>query len=293
MAEDNMTPTLLAHIERSVRSALEEDVGDGDLTAALIPAERPAHAEVFSRQSAVICGRPWFDEVFRQLDEAISIQWKIGEGDLVEADQSLCELAGPARPILTGERTALNFLQLLSGTATVTRGYVGLVSDTPVTLLDTRKTIPGLRLAQKYAVRCGGASNHRLGLFDGILIKENHIVSAGGIEAAVAMARRQQSGALIEVEVETLLQAEQALAAGADRLLLDNFSPADLVSAFSLRDRLAPHITLEASGGITEANLRDVAETGVDFISIGSLTKDLEAVDLSMRFRFADTDGAG
>jgi nicotinate-nucleotide pyrophosphorylase (carboxylating) len=248
---------------------------------------------VISRQPAVICGRPWVDEVFRRLDDSIRIQWRVTEGDTVEADQILCELHGPARAILTGERTALNFLQLLSGTATVTRQYVDIVSGTGVTLLDTRKTVPGLRLAQKYAVRCGGASNHRLGLFDAILIKENHITSAGGIEPAVAMAREQRSGVLIEVEVETLPQAEQALGAGADRLLLDNFAPADLVRAVALRDRIGSGIALEASGGVTLASLKEVADTGVDFISIGSLTKDLQAVDLSLRFRFADHDVPG
>jgi len=293
MPDDKLTPALRAHIESSVRTALIEDVGDGDLTAALIPAGRRAHAEVISRQPAVICGRPWVDEVFRRLDDSIRIQWRLTEGDTVEADQILCELHGPARAILTGERTALNFLQLLSGTATVTRHYVNIVSGAGVTLLDTRKTVPGLRLAQKYAVRCGGGSNHRLGLFDAILIKENHITSAGGIEPAVAMAREQRSGVLIEVEVETLPQAEQALGAGADRLLLDNFAPADLVAAVALRNRIASGIALEASGGVTLASLKAVADTGVDFISIGALTKDLEAVDLSMRFRFADQDAAG
>jgi nicotinate-nucleotide pyrophosphorylase (carboxylating) len=293
MPDDKLTPALCAHIECSVRTALIEDVGDGDLTAALIPAGRRAHAAVISRQPAVICGRPWVDEVFRRLDDSIRIQWRVTEGDTVEADQILCELHGPARAILTGERTALNFLQLLSGTATVTRQYVDIVSGTGVTLLDTRKTVPGLRLAQKYAVRCGGASNHRLGLFDAILIKENHITSAGGIEPAVAMAREQRSGVLIEVEVETLPQAEQALGAGADRLLLDNFAPADLVRAVALRDRIGSGIALEASGGVTLASLKEVADTGVDFISIGSLTKDLQAVDLSLRFRFADHDVPG
>lgn len=293
MPDEKLTPALRAHIDSSVRTALIEDVGDGDLTAALIPAGRRARAEVISRQPAVLCGQAWVNEVFRRLDDSIRIQWRVTEGDTVEADQILCELHGPARAILTGERTALNFLQLLSGTATVTRRYVDIVSGTGVTLLDTRKTVPGLRLAQKYAVRCGGASNHRLGLFDAILIKENHIACAGGIEPAVAMARAQRSGVLIEVEVETLLQAEQALGAGADRLLLDNFPPADLVRAVALRDRAAPGIALEASGGVTLASLKAVADTGVDFISIGSLTKDLQAVDLSMRFRFADQDAAG
>ena len=293
MPDEKLTSALRAHIESSVRTALIEDVGDGDLTAALIPAGRRARAEVISRQPAVLCGQAWVNEVFRRLDDSIRIQWRVTEGDTVEADQILCELHGPARAILTGERTALNFLQLLSGTATVTRQYVDIVSSTGVTLLDTRKTVPGLRLAQKYAVRCGGASNHRLGLFDAILIKENHIACAGGIEPAVAMAREQRSGVLIEVEVETLPQAEQALGAGADRLLLDNFAPADLVRAVALRDRAAPGIALEASGGVTRTNLKAVADTGVDFISIGSLTKDLQAVDLSMRFRFADQDAAG
>jgi nicotinate-nucleotide pyrophosphorylase (carboxylating) len=278
---------LLDHLRDSVRRALAEDVGTGDLTAQLIPPDRSAHARVISREPAIVCGQPWFEEVFRQLDASINVRWTIAEGAAVSADTTLCEVAGPARAVLTGERTALNFLQALSGTATAARRYADAVAGTKARILDTRKTIPGLRLAQKYAVRTGGAHNHRNGLFDAILIKENHIVAAGGLGAAVREARRQGYGVLLEVEVETLEQAREAFAAGADRLLLDNFTLDTLRDAVTLRDQLAPAITLEASGGITLDNIRAVAETGVDFISIGDITKNLRAVDLSMRFRIA------
>lgn len=281
-----MTPELLGHVASSVQAALAEDVGSGDLTAGLVPPGQQAHATILTRDAAVICGQPWFNEVFRQLDRGIRLDWQVAEGATASAGQVLCEASGPARPLLTGERTALNFLQTLSAVATATRACVDAVAGTRTRILDTRKTIPGLRLAQKYAVRTGGGTNHRIGLYDGILVKENHIVAAGGITAAVHRAREQGARVLLEVEVETLEQAEEALRAGADRLLLDNFDLAGLRAAVALRDRVAPAITLEASGGIDLGTLRPVAETGVDFISIGSLTKNIRAVDLSMRFRF-------
>jgi nicotinate-nucleotide pyrophosphorylase (carboxylating) len=275
-----------ADVFAGVRSALAEDIGPGDLTAALVPEQQCAGAIVVSRQRAVICGQPWVEEVFRQLDTSVTIDWLIAEGDEADADTPIAELTGPARSLLTGERTALNFLQMLSGTATKARRCVEIVAGTGVRILDTRKTIPGLRLAQKYAVRCGGAVNHRIGLFDAVLIKENHIVAAGGIAPAVAAAIRSAGDVLIEVEVETLAQTRDALASGAQRLLLDNFSLSETRNAVMLRDGLNPSVALEASGGITAESLREVAETGVDFISVGSLTKHVEAVDLSMRFSF-------
>ena len=281
-----MSPELIAHVSASVRSALAEDVGGGDLTAALVPADQAATATIITRDAAVICGQPWVKEVFRQLDPSVRIEWRAAEGADASQDEILCALTGPARPLLTGERTALNFLQTLSAVASATRACVDAVAGTRTRILDTRKTVPGLRLAQKYAVRIGGGTNHRIGLYDGILVKENHIVAAGGITAAVRRAREQASKVLLEVEVETLAQAEEAMAAGADRLLLDNFDTARMREAVALRDRLAPAITLEASGGIHFETLRPVAETGVDFISIGALTKNIRAVDLSMRFRF-------
>jgi len=281
-----MSAELIAHITTSVHGALAEDVGNGDITAALVPSGQQAQATIITRDNAVVCGQPWVKEVFRQLDPSISADWQVGEGDDATADQTLCVLRGPARPLLTGERTALNFLQTLSAVASATRVCTAAIAGTRARILDTRKTIPGLRLAQKYAVRVGGGTNHRIGLYDGILVKENHIVAAGGITAAVRRGREQKSGVLLEVEVETLSQAEEALVAGADRLLLDNFTIASMIEAVALRDRLAPGTTLEASGGINFDNLRPVAETGVDFISVGALTKNIRAVDLSMRFIF-------
>jgi len=280
-------PDLPADLADQVRRALAEDLCSGDLTAALVPATQAAVAAIITRQDAVLCGQAWVSEVFRQLDPAIGIAWQVAEGMRVAAGTRLCELRGPARPLLSGERTALNFLQTLSATATATRAYVDAVAGTRARILDTRKTIPGLRLAQKYAVRTGGAHNHRIGLFDAILVKENHIMAAGSIAAAVAAARRQSPGVLLEVEVETLAQAAEALAAGADRLLLDNFSLAQMADAVRLRDARSPGTGLEASGGITLAGIRAIADTGVDFISIGDVTKNIRAVDLSMRFGFA------
>lgn len=279
-------PELPADLAEQVRRALAEDLGSGDLTAALVPAGQRALARITARDAAVLCGQAWVDEVFRQLDPAIRIDWLAAEGARLAAGTVVCELRGAARPLLTGERSALNFLQTLSATATAARRYADAVAGTRARILDTRKTLPGLRLAQKYAVRVGGAHNHRIGLFDAILVKENHIVAAGGIAAVVQAARRLSPGVLLEVEVETLAQAAEAFDAGADRLLLDNFPLARIAEAVHLRDARSPATGLEASGGITLANLREVAETGVDFISIGDLTKNIQAVDLSMRFQF-------
>jgi nicotinate-nucleotide pyrophosphorylase (carboxylating) len=269
-------------IRDAVRIALREDIGAGDRTAALIPEAQTADAQVLTREDAVLCGRAWFDEVFHQIDPRVRVEWDAADGDAVHAGQRLCRLAGPARGILTGERTALNFLQSLSGTASTARRYVDAVHGTGTVILDTRKTLPGLRLAQKYAVRCGGAQNHRLGLYDGILIKENHIAAAGSLEAAVAAARASASaGVFIEVEVESLHQLLQAVAAGAERILLDNFPPDRIRQALT---ETRGRAKLEVSGGVTLDNLRSFADTGVDFISIGDITKNLRAIDLSMRF---------
>jgi len=265
----------------SVREALSEDIGTGDITAALIPAGGMASATVISREAAVLCGMAWFNAVFAELDTDITIHWETRDGDAIRPGQVLCTLRGPAAHILTGERTALNFLQTLSGTATCARQYANAVYGLSVKVLDTRKTIPGLRQAQKYAVRIGGCHNHRMGLYDGILIKENHIASTGSIQQAVQAARKISPGQPVEVEVENEGQIMEALAAGADILLLDNFTIAALISAVQLVDGRA---RLEASGGITLGNIRDIAQTGVDFISTGALTKNINAVDLSMRF---------
>jgi nicotinate-nucleotide pyrophosphorylase (carboxylating) len=267
-----------------VRRALAEDVGSGDLTAALVPAAASAVGQVVTRESALLCGQAWFDEVFRQLDVAISVEWLAAEGATVSPGDLLCRVRGPARSILTGERTALNFLQTLSGTATATRSFVDAVAGTGCGILDTRKTLPGLRTAQKYAVACAGATNHRKGLYDAVLIKENHIVAAGSITAAVAAARKTSPGVKVEVEVESLAELEEALDAGADMALLDEFATVDLVKAVEINRARGRPLKLEASGGIGLANVRDIALTGVDYISIGAITKHLKAVDLSMRF---------
>ena len=268
-----------------MRRALAEDIGDGDITAALIPEAAQCDATVISRESAIICGVAWFDAVFQQMDMGIEVTWRVKDGDAVGVNQILCSLHGAARPLLSGERAALNFLQTLSGTATTARRYADAVHGLPVRILDTRKTIPGLRTAQKYAVRCGGCHNHRHGLYDGILIKENHILSAGSIMQAVAAARgsmRDWPRSLqVEVEVETLDEVREALQAGADILLLDNFNLEQMRAAVALNKGQAK---LEASGGMGLDNLRAVAETGVDFISIGAITKNVQAIDLSMRF---------
>ena len=274
-------------LPEQVARALAEDVGTGDLTAALVPAGRTGRATVITREAAVLCGRPWFDEVFRQLDPAVRVHWAATEGADVVPNQLLCRLEGPARSLLTGERSALNFLQTLSGTATVTRRYATVVAGLHCRILDTRKTLPGLRRAQKYAVRCGGGSNHRMGLYDGILVKENHIMAAGSIAAAVAAARASGAQVPVEVEVETLDELRQALDAGADMALLDEFSLDDMRAAVAMsRSHARGPIKLEASGNVSYETLRAIAETGVDFVSIGSLTKHVRAVDLSMRFEF-------
>ena len=279
------TPKLPDDVSETVRRALAEDVGPGDLTAALIPSEARAEAQVITREDAVLCGTAWFDEVFHQVDKRIRVVWLIKDGDAMRAGQALCNASGPARGLLTGERTALNFLQLLSGTATRTRQYVDAVRGTKTIILDTRKTVPGLRRAQKYAVACGGGQNHRMGLYDAILIKENHIAAAGSITAALEAARNSAPRDVsIEIEVENIGQLREALATNADRLLLDNFSVKELKVAVAETRGKAK---LEASGGIDLSNIRAFAETGVDYISIGDMTKTVKAVDLSMRFAHA------
>ncbi|NIP72709.1 MAG: carboxylating nicotinate-nucleotide diphosphorylase [Gammaproteobacteria bacterium] len=274
------TPSIEA-IRRNVSAALAEDVGTGDVTAALISGSRRARASVVSRERAVLCGTPWFDEVYAQLDPEIVTHWHAGDGEAIAAEQVLCVLEGPARAILTGERTALNFLQLLSGTATAARRYADAVRGSGAAVLDTRKTLPGLRHAQKYATRCGGCLNHRMGLYDGVLIKENHIAAAGSIAAAMAAARRRAPGLSIEVEVEDQAQLEQALEAGAETVLLDNFDLTGLRRAVKAN---AGRTRLEASGGVTLETIAAIAATGVDYVSVGTITKDVRAVDLSLRF---------
>jgi nicotinate-nucleotide pyrophosphorylase (carboxylating) len=265
----------------NVTLALAEDLGNGDLTAALIPEEAQAEATVISREPAVLCGAAWFDAVFHQLDPQIAIEWQAVDGDRVMPDQLLCTLRGPARSLLTGERTALNFLQMLSSTATLARRYADAVAGTGTTILDTRKTIPGLRLAQKYAVRCGGCQNHRIGLFDAVLIKENHIMAAGSIGNAIAAARHLHPGVTVEVEVENFAELEEALAAHPDIIMLDNFDLTAMTEAVKIT---GGRVKLEASGNVNFDTVRPIAETGVDYISIGGLTKDVRAIDLSMRF---------
>jgi len=269
-----------ALIEAHVRAALDEDVGSGDITASLLAPQQRAQADVVTREAAVLSGSAWFDTVFRQLDDEVSIEWQAADGQHIEPGQVVCRLTGRLRSLLTGERTALNYLQALSGTATRSRRYAEAVSGLPVRILDTRKTLPGLRREQKYAVACGGCHNHRIGLWDAILIKENHILAAGSIAAAVDGARVLNAGVPVEVEVESLDELEQALTAGAERVLLDNFNLELLRDAVRIA---AGRARLEASGGITLQRLRAIAETGVDDISIGDLTKGVEAVDLSMR----------
>lgn len=271
---------LSAEIEANVRRALTEDIGSGDITAQLIPEERLAHATVITREAAVIAGTAWVDAVFRQLDPRVAVHWQVADGDRVQPNQPLFHLEGPARALLSGERSALNFLQCLSGVATRVAHYVELVKGTSVKLLDTRKTLPGLRLAQKYAVTCGGGHNHRIGLYDAFLIKENHIAACGGITQAINAAQRIAPGKPVEVEVENLDELQQALDAGADIIMLDELSLDDMRTAVTLT---AGRAKLEASGGINDTTLRTIAETGVDYISIGTLTKDVRAVDLSMR----------
>ncbi len=277
-------------LPEQVARALAEDIGAGDLTAALIPEDRGGRATVITREPAILCGIPYAEASFAQLDGRVRLDWHAAEGDSVAADQVLLALEGPARALLTGERTALNFLQFLSGTATVAHSYAEMLEGTQCRLLDTRKTIPGLRAAQKYAVRVGGGHNHRMGLFDGILIKENHIMAAGSIARAVAAAQatpRARPRVPVEVEVENLTQLREAIEAGAEIALLDNFSLPALREAVAVNGTARRPLKLEASGGITAATLRDIAATGVDFISVGSITKHVRAIDLSMRFEFS------
>lgn len=268
-------------LQTTVARALDEDIGTGDVTAGLIPAAKQASATVICREAAILCGTAWFDEVFRQLDPAVHIIWQHQDGERVTANAVLCTLQGSARSILSGERAALNFLQTLSATATATRRYVDLVAHTQCRILDTRKTLPGLRTAQKYAVVCGGGTNHRIGLYDRVLIKENHIMAAGSITAAIQQARQLHPGILVEVETENLQELAEATAAQADIIMLDEYSLADMREAVRLTDGRIP---LEASGGVSPETLVAIAETGVNFVSIGGITKHVRAVDLSMRF---------
>jgi nicotinate-nucleotide pyrophosphorylase (carboxylating) len=285
--ESTQQERLMHEIKQGVSHALAEDLGylplqQGDITASLIPSEQGAIATVITREDCVVCGTAWVDEVFAQLSEQVVIQWHVADGDKVKANSVLCEISGPARILLTGERTALNFLQTLSGTATTTAQYVALLGGSKTRLLDTRKTLPGLRLAQKYAVSCGGGKNHRMGLYDAYLIKENHIAAAGSIANAVNTARLNFPGKPVEVEVEDLIELEQALAANADIIMLDNFNIADIVKAVSINKGKAK---LEVSGNITADALKALSTTGVDYISSGALTKNVQAIDLSMRLR--------
>ena len=274
------SPALQSSFEANIERALAEDVGTGDVTGRLIPEDQIESARVIVREPAVLCGAPWFEAIMHRVDDRILLDWAHAEGDLMEADAVVCRLHGPARALLTAERTALNFLQLLSGVATATRRYVDLTAGTRAAILDTRKTLPGLRLAEKYAVRVGGGQNQRLALYDGILIKENHILAAGGIPAALQAAHAVSGGVPIQIEVESLDELRQALDAGATSVLLDNFSLDDMAAAVTLT---AGRALLEASGGIRHDTVRAIAQTGVDRISIGSLTKDIRAVDYSMR----------
>jgi nicotinate-nucleotide pyrophosphorylase (carboxylating) len=301
---------LPSDLPRQVANALAEDVGSGDVTAQLVPAAQRVTGKVITREPAILCGRPWVTEVFRQLDPTACLVWHANDGDRVTENQTLYEVTGLARPVLTGERTALNFLQLLSGTATATRRYVDAIAGTECVILDTRKTLPGLRTAQKYAVLCGGAQNHRIGLFDQVLIKENHIAAAGSLTAAVEAARRVAGSRKVEVEVETLAEFDEALRAQPDIIMLDEFNLADMraavamnrsrgtkVAPFGSPSSKAPEATfdnrtsgrpvrIEASGNVTLETVRPMAETGVDYISIGGITKHVRAVDLSMRLVF-------
>jgi nicotinate-nucleotide pyrophosphorylase (carboxylating) len=284
-AMTSLPPPPADEIRRDVERALAEDIGAGDATASLIAADARAQASVVTREAAILCGRPWFDACFQMLDPGVTIDWRADDGATLTAGQQLCSLHGNARALLTGERCALNFLQMLSGTATATARHVEAVRGTRAVILDTRKTLPGLRLAQKYAVRCGGGSNHRVGLFDAILIKENHIAAAGSLGAAVRAARSAHPRLTVEVEVENFAELDQALAAGVDRIMLDDFSIDDMRRAVG---HVGGRTALEASGGVGLETLRAIAATGVDYISIGALTKHVRAIDLSMRI---DTRG--
>ena len=281
-----LVPQLPADIAKQVEAALREDLGSGDVTAELVPAAQRVRGTVVTREPAVLCGRAWADETFRQLDARVQLTWHAGDGERVAADQVIFAIAGPARPVLSGERTALNFLQLLSGTATATRRYVDAVAGTACRILDTRKTIPGLRTAQKYAVRCGGAHNHRMGLYDQVLIKENHIAAAGSLTGAIEAARRNSAGVTVEVEVETPGELQEALNARPDIILLDEFTLEDMRAAVALNRAQGGVAKLEVSGSVSLEAVREIAETGVDFVSVGALTKHVRAIDLSMRLDF-------
>lgn len=272
---------LLESTDEVVRQALREDIGPGDLTADLLPKDLRSSAQVITRENAILCGTRWFDTVFHQLDGQIQIDWHATDGDEIHAGQILCHIQGPTRPLLSAERTALNFLQTLSGTATLTHEYAQALQDTTTKLLDTRKTIPGLREAQKYAVRCGGGCNHRLGLFDGILLKENHILAIGSIAKAIESAKQRYAEIPVEVEVQNIEELREALDAGTDLVLLDNFSIDAMREAVAIATGRA---RIEASGGFDLQQLREAAQTGVDYISVGALTKHVRAIDLSMRF---------
>jgi nicotinate-nucleotide pyrophosphorylase (carboxylating) len=282
-------PALPKDLGDQVRAALVEDIGSGDVTAALVPAAQQVRGRVITREPAVLCGVAWVTETFRQLDPAVRLSWQAADGEAISAEQALFQIQGPARAVLTGERTALNFLQLLSGVATMARTFADAVAGTHCQILDTRKTLPGLRTAQKYAVLCGGAGNHRMGLFDRVLIKENHIAAAGSITGAIATARRLNPGITVEVEVESLSELAAALPAAPDIIMLDEFTHADMRAAVAMRNERARAVKLEASGSVSLDLVRGVAATGVDYISVGALTKHVHAVDLSMRLEF----GAG
>ena len=279
-------PELPADLGSQVEAALREDIGSGDVTAALVPAAQQVRGATVTREGGVLCGRAWADETFRRLDSRVRLDWHADDGARARARAGHLRHRGPARAVLSGERTALNFLQLLSATATVTRSFVDAVAGTGCRILDTRKTLPGLRSAQKYAVRCGGGDNHRMGLYDRVLIKENHIAAAGSITAAIAAARSSAPGITVEVEVESLTELEEALSAKPDMVMLDEFSLRDLQAAVTLNRARGGHAKLEASGSVTLESVRAVAATGVDYVSVGSLTKHVHALDLSMRLSF-------
>ncbi|MDE2257482.1 MAG: carboxylating nicotinate-nucleotide diphosphorylase [Xanthomonadaceae bacterium] len=280
MRETPQPPPDPAVVSADVRRALAEDFGTGDVTADLVAADAQAQARVIAREAAVICGQPWFEACFREFDPQVRVDWRVGEGVRVEAETIVCDLRGRARSLVGAERSALNFLQTLSGTATAAAQYADAVRGTRATILDTRKTLPGLRFAQKYAVRCGGASNHRIGLFDAILIKENHIAAAGSLSAAVRAARARHPDLLLEVEVENFEELDEALTASVDRIMLDEFSLDDIHRAVA---RVAGRVKLEISGSVSLERARALAETGVDYISVGALTKHVRAIDFSMR----------
>jgi len=279
-------PELPADLGAQVDAALREDIGSGDVSAALVPAGQRVRGSIVTREAAILCGRAWADETFRRLDPQVRLGWHAADGERLAADQVIFEIEGPARAVLTGERTALNFLQLLSGTATATRRLVDAVAGTPCRILDTRKTLPGLRTAQKYAVRCGGGDNHRMGLYDRVLIKENHIAAAGSLTGAIEAARRSAPELTVEVEVESSAELQEALDAKPDIIMLDDFSLAALQAAVKLNQARGRPVKLEASGSVSLETVRAIAATGVDYISVGALTKHVRAVDLSMRLEF-------